>query len=368
MTLTVGRGRLLLTVVLLLAFLLVPASAFGVRKIGLSTGKFEFDVPPGQGGAGEIQVVNDGDERLDVLVYAADQVIGEDGSISFTTPNIERPGEQGPASWLQLTIPEAESVIGNVPYIQLDPGESSAVQFAFTVPADAPPGDHQAVVFFHIREGSAGEEDFSGAQTMITGRLGARITVRVAGSVVQQLTVRPFHIRGLVIGEFAPYAYVLRNGGNVDEDITARLQLLTGDENEQFATTLAEGLVTYAGANLDQNGTVKLDVPPGRYTARLLVEHEAQDGSGVVLTETSDRTIWVIPLWLAILLVVLLGGIALWGSWRASMASAKRSQARAQARRRERQERVEALHARQASLADAEWEHHREGESHPNGE
>lgn len=356
MSLRPGRVRSLIALGVLVALVCVPSAAFGVRKIGLATGKFEFQVAAGQGGEGDIIVTNDGDEAIQVLVYAADQVVAEDGKLTFTVPGAGATEREGAATWLKLTIPDSDSVVGNVPYIDMQPGSNSTIHFTFTVPDDAPPGDHQAIVFFHIREAST-EGDFSGAQTTITGRLGARITLHVEGAVIQQLSVRPFEIRDLIIGTKTPYTYVLRNDGNVDERSTVRLQMLGRGEEERFVTTLGEEVVTYAGTNLDQRGGVELDVPFGRYTARLLVEHPAQDGSGVMLTEIVERGVWVIPLWMAILAVVVLGAGLLWGSWRASVASARRSQAKAQARRRDRQERVRQLHEREAALAERKpWE------------
>lgn len=352
MSRSLGRLGRLLTLGLLVLMLLAATPAYAERKIGLSTGKFEFQVAPGQGGEGDIIVTNDGDEAIQVLIYAADQVVEEDGKLTFTVPGVDSIGEQGPATWLKLTIPDSDSVLGNVPYIDMEPGGNSTVHFAFTVPEDAPPGDHQAIVFFHIREAGA-EGDFAGAQTTITGRLGARITLHVAGSVIQQLSVRPFELRNLIIGTKTPYTYVLRNAGNVDERSTVKLQMLSGGDRERFVTTLGQDLVTYAGTNLDQRGGVEVDVPFGRYTARLLVEHPAQDGTGVTLTETVERSVWVVPVWMAIAAVVLLGGVLLWGSWRASVASARKSQVKAQARRRERQVRVRELHEHE----DAAHEH-----------
>ncbi|MCE5203615.1 MAG: DUF916 domain-containing protein, partial [Actinomycetia bacterium] len=157
---------------------LLPGVAVARRTLALSTGTFEFTVAAGQTAKGSAVVLNSGDEPLEVLVYAGNQVVGKDGTVTYEVPT---PGEptslDNPASWMRLDLGKSVKSLGNVPYIEMAPGERSRVDFEFTVPDDVPPGDYQIMLFFEMvpPNPKAGEQ----AQAVVSGRLAARIRVRV---------------------------------------------------------------------------------------------------------------------------------------------------------------------------------------------
>ncbi|HAL30289.1 MAG TPA: hypothetical protein DCP20_06195 [Coriobacteriia bacterium] len=327
-----SRGMLGRAVLLALSFVLVvSASAFAERTVGLSTGTFELSLAPGQTGGGEVVVSNNGDEDIDVLIYAADQIVSEDGSIEYQTPAVTGVAGAGtPATWVRMVIDAETRTRGNTPYISLTPGQQVPVSFEIEVPEEVPPGDHQVIIFFEMFGGEDPETE--GATTEVTGRVGARVSMRIAGEVVERLEVRPFVTKGLVLSNLVPYTFVVRNDGNIDKDVEARILLLDGDLQEVVDSLVTEDTTVYAGTNFEQSGSVDtVKQLFGRYTMRLEVSYP-REGSEAGATEviTIDKSVWLVPLWLVIALIVTLGGLAIWLSWR----SAKRADERKRARRR----------------------------------
>ncbi len=315
----------LLLCLLLLVGLIAPTSATAVRTIGLSTGTFDFSVAAGKGGSGEVVVMNNGDEDLSVLIYAANQKVDASGAISYEVPNRDDQGLQyNPASWLQLQIGKKTQTFGNTPYIELVPGEQVPVAFEMQVPEGTPPGDHQVLLFFEMR--SDAKADAGEAAPQVSGRVGARISVRVEGDIVEKIDVRPFATKGLILGKSLPYTFVLLNEGNIDKPFSAKLTLLDSNLAEVVSSNVATDSVVYAGTNIEFSDA--LHTPKqliGKYTMRLEIDYP-REGSSVNIPETLnlDKTVWIIPLWLAIAVVVVIGAALIWASYKQSVQSAER--------------------------------------------
>ena len=318
--------RALCVVVAGAALASVPGIAHAERTIGLTTGRFDFSVAAGQTEGGSLEVINSGDEPLTVLIYAANQVVDEHGEITYEVPNRDDENfAYSPASWVRLEIGADTSAIGNTPYIELEPGERAPVDFEVDVPEGVPPGDHQVMLFIEMMNRPDAQEGVGTSAT--TGRLGARIRVRVQGDVVERMEVRPFWVRGLVMGQAVPWSYALRNGGNVDKVVSARLTLLDGSGNEIVASQVATETSVYAGSLSENAGVIDtLRQLAGRYTMRLEVTYprEGQNAADVPELIVEERPVWVVPLWLMIVVIALAGGLLLWLSWRQAVRSARR--------------------------------------------
>jgi len=326
----VRRGKLGLVASIVLALVVsAPLSAYAERTVGLSTGTFELSLAPGQTGSGEVVVSNNGDEDIDVLIYAADQLVSEDGAIDYQTPDITGiTGAGTPAIWVRMDIDAETRTRGNTPYVSLTPGQQVPVAFEVEVPEEAPPGDHQVIIFFEMFGGEG--PDTEGATTEVTGRVGARVSMRVAGEVVERLEVRPFVTKAFVLSRLAPYTFVVRNDGNIDKDIEARILVLDGNLQEVVDSVVTEDATVYAGTNFEQSGSVETAAQLlGRYTMRLEVSYP-REGSDVGAEEviTIDKSVWFIPLWLVIAVIVVFGGMAIWLSWRSARRADERKRAR----------------------------------------
>jgi hypothetical protein len=324
-----GMGRLSRSgsVVVLLALALagVPTSADATRTLGLSASEFEFNVAAGQSGKGDLVMMNDGDEPFDVFVYSANQVVSDSGELRFEMPDRNQPGfSLSPASWFTIRIPSSTRTLGNLPVVGMSSGSRVPVEFEFTAAKDAPPGDHQVLLFFEMAEPEGGSD---GVSAKVSGRIGCRVRIRVQGDVVERLDVRPFEIRQLILGTKAPYVFMIRNEGNVDKIISVRVALLDGNENERYVSQLVTETPVYARSNIEHSGVLDPGLTFGRYTARLTMEYSGegeQPGQSVPQQIIKDRTVWIVPLWLAIAVIVLIGGLLLWASWRQAVRSAEK--------------------------------------------
>ena len=61
--------------------LVLPSVALAKKALGLSASKFDFSALPGKMGRGEVYVINEGTEPIQVRVYAANQVVSPSGRL-----------------------------------------------------------------------------------------------------------------------------------------------------------------------------------------------------------------------------------------------------------------------------------------------
>jgi len=293
------------------ALLLYPGAAFATRTLGLSAGTFKFEVSAGQQVSGEVIVMNDGTEPLKVMVYASDQKVDPKGGVTYASPTrADLNAENLPSAWATIKMPANSKSIGNVPYVDLAPRQRIPIRFSFLVPPDVPPGDHNVVFFF---ESFVSPQPGQGARSVVAGRLGARVTLRVKGTLVNKLEVRPFVVPAWVIGNQVPYDFTVRNVGNTDQRIGARALLFDRVDNEISRQTAIDGVVVFAGTNLEATGTVSggNGSAVGPHKLRLDVSPVGDDGKALNAgadTITEEHTVWLIPVWLiaAVAIAVLL--------------------------------------------------------------
>lgn len=330
------RPVALAAALVLAATLLIPAPAIAERTLALSAGTFDFSVAAGQTASGSVLVMNSGDEPLEVLVYAGNQTVDPDGTVRFVVPT---PGEgqtlDNPASWMRLDLGESVKSAGNVPFIELAEGQRAPVDFEFTVPEGVPPGDYQIMLFFEMSMPPATDDQ---AQTAVSGRLAARIRVRVEGEVIQRLEIKPFYVRTWVLGDTIPFTLMLQNSGNVDTVANAKVTVSSSSGREVISSPILEETTVYARSNNETSGALASSgLLLGKYTVKAEVEYPREGDATLppeVLTET--RTVWVLPLWFAIAVVVIVGGAAIWLSWRQAVKSAQRKADTAREARRRR--------------------------------
>jgi len=307
----------LATAALAVALLVSPATALATKTLGLSAGIFKYTVAAGSVKSGTVIVMNSGNEPLKVMVYASDQKVDDKGGITYTAPTrADLSALASPATWTRITMPANSKSLGNIPYLELKPGERVPVDFTIEVPSNVLPGDHNVLIFFE-----SFELPTKGAtsQTQISGRLGARVTMRVKGTLVEKLEVRPFNVPSFVIGSEVPYQFVVRNVGNVDQRIGGRVMLLDRGDNEVTRQTAINGVTVFGGTNREATGTlVATKLPVGPFKVRIDVTKVDDQGHAVNAgadTITEVRNVWLVPLWLLVALgaiVVLLIGRLFW--------------------------------------------------------
>lgn len=305
--------------------LLVPAPALARKTINLSASSFDFNSAPGEQGKDEVVVRNSGDEPIKVLVYAADQKLDARGKATYSVPSRDAANfMQSPATWLRIQMPATSKAVGNTPYVELKPGEKVPVKFSFEVPANVAPGDHQVVLFFEMFDFVT---QSNGSVSKVTGRIGTRVKMRVAGKFVESLDVRPFTVPRFIVGENLSWRFMMRNEGNVDKRVKATVSILDGNEEEMLSKVVADDAVVYADSSRQLTGKLSPKVAPGQYRARLLVEYYREgDRPGSVPPERiiKDRMVWLAPPWLVYGAAALLGLLLLALVWGLGARSAKR--------------------------------------------
>jgi len=307
--------RFVSALVLALALAMIPGTAFAEKTIGLSSGTFAFEVEPGDTGEGEVVVSNDGDEPLKALVYVTDVKIDGAGEQDFVEP--QREGASiltTPASWFRIFMPADSKSVGNTPYIELDPGERLPIRFEFSPPPGTPSGDHNVVIFFEMFELAEGSD---GAAAQVSGRLGARVALRVTGPVIENLTIRPFDVPSFRIGNAVPFTFTVNNAGNTNKRVQATAELLDRSERTVVASVVASDTAVYADSRYRFEGA--LSTGGGRlgpHTFEVKLRYFLEDAS--TPTELIEqRTVWLVPMWLVLVLFFIVFDILVYGAYRA---------------------------------------------------
>ncbi len=297
--------------------LALPVGAFGVKTLGLSSGTFKFDASAGKSVGGVVYVANDGDEDIKVLVYASDQKVDPKGALTYTVPSRgDLSALDQPSTWTQVKMPADSKSLGNIPYIELKPGQRVPVKFSFTIPPNVPPGDHNVLLFFEMFDTPGAGE---GAVSAVSGRLGSRITLRVAGEFVKRLEVRPFVVPAFVIGDEVPYRFTVNNLGNIDQRAGARMLLLDRNDEVLVEKTPIDGRIVFAGTSMEASGSAVVGGGIGPHSVRIDVTPVDDEGKALDSgkeTITQSRNVWLIPLWLVIAVgtvVVLAIARIVWG-------------------------------------------------------
>lgn len=306
--------RIAAVLVLVLGLTMIPGSAMAERTIALSSGAFAFEVEPGDSGEGEVIVMNDGDEPLKALVYITDVQVDETGKQSFVQP--QRQGASiltTPASWFRIFMPADSKAVGNTPYLELDVGERIPIQFAFSPPQGVPSGDHNVVIFFEMFELADSSE---GAAALVSGRLGTRVALRVTGEVVENMSVRPFDVPGFRIGNMVPFSFTVNNAGNTNKRVAVTADLLDRSERSVVASVVASDTAVLADSRYRFEGALNTGagrLGPHAFELKVLYFLE---GAASPTELVEQRTVWLVPMWLLLLLVFIAFDLLVWAAVR----------------------------------------------------
>jgi len=310
--------------------LLVAQNAMAERRLGLSSLSFQFSTTAGNTSEGTIYVSNEGDEDINVLVYAADQVFVEDGEIEYVVPGRDQIDFTNPASWISVKMPTDSRAVGNTPYIVLAPDEQVPVDFEISVPQSAPPGDSNIVLFFEM---FVIDDNSAGNISTVSGRIGSRITMRVQGVIRESIDISPFWAPTLVTNNAIPYSFTPRNRGNIDKVINVDLALLDRSKTEVVADRVIEEVTLFATENKETSGEIQpTKALIGPHTIQLELTYVPLE-SDVEVRVVEERTVWMVPLWLAITIGVIVVFFILLIVWRLGRGSGRRRETRGGGRR-----------------------------------
>ncbi|HHY38362.1 MAG TPA: hypothetical protein GX507_05480 [Clostridia bacterium] len=168
-------GIPLLCSVVALNLLIIAMPGLAATGIGVSPGRFEVEVKPGEIYEGTLTVSNEGDGPIEIKSYALDRRVRSGGNIDFLEPG--NPNES-PAAWLRVEPSE----------FTLLPHQEEEITWKMLVPQDAIPGDYVGAIFFeHTPQARPGA-------VSIGGRVGAVVSVRVMGQVVVSGDLEDFKV------------------------------------------------------------------------------------------------------------------------------------------------------------------------------
>ncbi|HEX9092799.1 MAG TPA: hypothetical protein VF902_02335 [Coriobacteriia bacterium] len=286
--------------------MMAPGAAWASKTIGLSRGTFNFAVAPGGEGSGQFDVLNMGTESFKAMVYTASASADASGNPTYSVPGREDTDGRNPAGWIRVKTPESTKFIGNVPYLEMKPGEKLPISFTFGVPDGAAPGDRTVVVFFEMYT-LPGEANPSGAA--VSGRIGSSLKIRVTGEIAENVFIDSFTVPSFVLGSEVPYSYTVHNDSNIDKNATATVSLVDSTDQAVSISRNLTDTILLTKTRRPVAGTLPAGFGP--HKVKLLVEymHEFAGGSEARQIEES-RDVWVVPVWVLVaLVVVLLSGL-----------------------------------------------------------
>ena len=196
-----------------------PRITFGVQP-GLRTGPdtsrstFSYSATPGARMADYLVIRNYADAPVTLQTYAGDAFNGPTGAYDVLRRSSK---SKGLGAWIQLDR-SSVTIAGRSLVV---------IPFRVALPANAEPGDHEAGIVAAI---ITQEIRSNGSKVMVEERVGARVHVRVSGTLHPQLVVRKlktsYHGSPNPFGSgSATVTYEIANVGNVSFSATQSLHV-----------------------------------------------------------------------------------------------------------------------------------------------
>lgn len=315
--------------VVMTAVLAAPSFAFaGKQSLSLSNGELRyFEVTPGKVVTGTLEVTNDGTQQLKVLVYAGDQTVDSKGNVTFSVPSrADLTQYVKPSTWMTIKMPANSKSFGNVPYLDLKPGQRVPVHFSVEVPGGVAPGDHNVYLFFEMY---VPPDPTTGTSGQVSGRLAARITLRVKGPVIDKLEVGSISVQRFTIGDSLPYSFRINNLGNIDKRASAAVALLRPNGNIVVKEQPVTASLIYANSSREVTGTLKvngLHLGKLNFTVQVVQLDELGQPLPNVPTLQQQVAVWLVPLWALIVAGVVLVLLVIGLIWWAASAAGRRAE------------------------------------------
>lgn len=131
---------------------------------------FRYNLKKGNRVQDRVKITNSGSTPATFRLYASDGITTAEGTFDLLAPGTA-PSDAG--SWIKLARKR----------VTLAPGQSTSVRFTLVVPKDTLPGDHPAgIVAALVSDGDSGD-------VSVERRVGARVHLRVAGTVRPELQI-----------------------------------------------------------------------------------------------------------------------------------------------------------------------------------
>ena len=256
-----------------------------------SRSSFSYELQAGQQITDYFLASNTGTTALTATVFSTDAFNSADGGFALLDTAAE-PADVG--GW--VTFDGAKKVD-----IALQPGESKAVTFVLTVPADARPGDHPGGIVMSVQKGDG--------QVLVDRRVGTRLYVRVPGDLQPLLSVSSF--TASYDGKWNPFdgttniTATVKNTGNVALKgealigVKGPFGIPIGKVSTDPIDELLPGGETTISYQVGGIGQVGLVNPYVTLTPSLTGD---ASNPGVLKVITRDAVLVAVPWWLVIVL------------------------------------------------------------------
>ena len=195
--------------------------AFPDKDVPRSSSIFIHTLLPGATTTDGVQVINNTNETVSLIVYAADPVSSTDGGFACR----QRGGPRVNAgSWITLENDQ----------VTLPPQQNTIVPFTITVPKSADVGEHNACILVQEKKGGAD----GGAGISLSVRTGIRVAFTIPGELVRQLAITNLILQRRDDADWT-ISPIIENTGNVSVDTTAiiNIQSVFGSDPQDLEST-----------------------------------------------------------------------------------------------------------------------------------
>jgi hypothetical protein len=300
---------------------------------------YEIGVDPGQSVTTGLKVFNE---------------TTQGGTFYFDTQNFTARGEDGEPDFAQETTKtDLASWIQVPPSIDLAPNELKEINFSINVPANADPGGHYAAIFLTTSPGAPG----GGAGSVgLTGKIGSLVLLRVSGNIVEEGKLSSFSVGNKNnFYDRLPVDFNIRieNPGTVFIKPSGKITIsnIFGLKSAELTVNIGKmpdgnykpvGNILSNSARKFESSWIKSDFGSapnnffdelkfelanfalGRYTAKLDLAYGAKNDKKIA----GSLVFWVFPwriilvgfVMIAVVLLLLIGGIRKYNRWVIKMA------------------------------------------------
>lgn len=244
-------------------------------------------VNPGETQQVDLRVRNESDQPLSILSTVTDFILGEDGVTPIPVDSATS-NRWSLASW--VTVAPGEQV--------LQPGETAGLNVLISVPEDALPGGHYAMVTHEPNYGS-NDTDIEDAASQVSQKVGTLLYLKVAGAINEEAFIRDFSAPQFSEYGPVPFTYTIENQSDIH--IAPKMRI---DIKNMFGTTVSslevESKNVFPLMSRDFETQWDQIWGIGPYTAELTTSF-GENGQ-VIMAKTS---FWLLPVTLIIAIIVL---------------------------------------------------------------
>ena len=243
------------------------------------------------------EVTNDGEAEIKVEVYAAPY-----SYVYSDTEDLYKLGFNNENNFTQIsrwiTFKTSSGAYAEKPIYTIAPGETTTIDFRISTPENIPAGGQYAVIFVHGLSNMA--PTTSGIRTEASPGI-----VVYGRSTEGEVTVSS-EISEIKINQDFSASAKIKNTGNIDFTATGTLKIEPILFGESYQTPdIASRLSVIPDAELIISDIWENKPNLGVFKATYTV-------TAGEATETVERTIWLIPIWLITLIIILLTILTIW--------------------------------------------------------